>query len=154
MEIKKFIPNGKFFDDLAAKFDKEYISLDYRDILLIRRCKEIIAYEAVQDSSFVGNVNKFVDTFLKEVKTHIEDRNVDHVLVCMIPNTEESIFMETLSHLNDFMEIFGEETECRWGLCHGEEGIPMHLIVAIGKDSLYQHLNNEEKQGIRVFLDY
>ena len=43
--------------------------------------------------------------------------------------------METMSHLNDFMEIFGEETEACWGFCHSKEGTPMRFIVAIGKNS-------------------
>lgn len=135
MELKTFRPDDKFFDDLVAKFEKEYISLDYRDILTIRQCKDITVYEAVKDSSFTGNADAFVDTFLKEVKTHIDGRNVDHVLVCMISDNEESILMETLSHLNDFMEIFGEETEARWGLCHSKNGTPMQLIVAVGMES-------------------
>ena len=135
MDIKSFIPDDKFFDDLVAKFEKEYISLDYRDILTIRRCEDITVYEAGKDSSFTGNTDAFVDTFLKEVRTHIEGRNIDQVLVCIIPDNDESILMETMSHLNDFMEIFGEETEARWGFCHSEEGTPMRLIVAIGKKS-------------------
>lgn len=138
MEIKSFRPDDKFFDDLVAKFEKAYISPDYRDILHIRRCKDIIAYEAVKDSSFTGNADEFVDTLLKEVRTQIVDRNVDHVLVCITPDNEESILMESLSHLNDFMEIFGEGTEARWGLCHSVEGTPMRIIVAIGKDFLSQ----------------
>lgn len=135
MEIKSFIPDDKFFDDLVAKFEKEYISLDYRDILTIRRCESITVYEAVKDSSFTGNADAFVDIFLKEVRTHIEGRNIDQVLVCIIPDNDESILMETMSHLNDFMETFGEETEARWGFCHSKEGTPMRLIVAVGKNS-------------------
>lgn len=135
MDLKSFRPDDKFFDDLVAKFEKEYISLDYRDILTIRRCEDITVYEAVKDSSFNGNADAFVDTFLKEVRTHIDGRNIDQVLVCIIPDNDESILMETMSHLYDFMEIFGEETEARWGLCHCEEGTPMRLIVAVGKES-------------------
>lgn len=135
MDLKSFIPDDKFFDELVAKFEKEYISLDYRDILTIRRCEDIKVYEAVKDSSFNGNADAFVDTFLKEVRTHIDGRNIDQVLVCIIPDNDESILMETMSHLNDFMEIFGEETEARWGFCHSEKGTPMRLIVAIGKNS-------------------
>lgn len=135
MDLKSFIPDDKFFDDLVAKFEKEYISLDYRDILTIRRCEDITVYEAVKDSSFNGNADAFVDTFLKEVRTHIDGRNIDQVLVCIIPDNDESILMETMSHLNDFMETFGEETEARWGFCHCEEGTPMRLIVAVGKES-------------------
>ena len=135
MEIKTFIPDDKFFDDLVAIFEKEYISLDYRDILTIRRCESITVYEAVKDSSFTGNADVFVDTFLKEVRTHIEGRNIDQVLVCIIPDNVESILMETMSHLNDFMETFGKETEARWGFCHSKEGTPMRLIVAVGKNS-------------------
>jgi len=135
MELKTFRPDDKFFDDLVAKFEKEYISLDYRDILTIRRCEDITVYEAVKDSSFTGNADAFVDTFLKEVRTHIGGRNIDQVLVCIIPDNDESILVETISHLNDFMDIFGEEIETRWGFCHSTEGTPMRLIVAIGKDS-------------------
>lgn len=135
MELKTFRPDDKFFDDLVAKFEKQYISLDYRDILHIMRSKDIIVYEAVKDSSFTGNADEFVDTFLKEVKTHIDGRNVDHVLVCMISDNEDSILMETLSHLNDFMDIFDEKTEARWGFCHSENGTPMQLIVAVGMES-------------------
>lgn len=135
MDLKSFRPDDKFFDDLVAKFEKEYISLDYRDILTIRRCEDITVYEAVKDSSFNGNADAFVDTFLKEVRTHIDGRNIDQVLVCIIPDNDESILMETMSHLYDFMEIFGEETEARWGLCHSEIGTPMRLIVAVGMES-------------------
>lgn len=135
MELKTFRPDDKFFDDLVAKFEKEYISLDYRDILTIRRCEDITVYEAVKDSSFMGDADKFIDTFLKEVRIHVEGQNIDQVLVCIIPDNEESILMETMCHLNDFMEIFDEETEARWGLCHSEEGTPLRLIVAVGKNS-------------------
>lgn len=135
MELKPFIPDDKFFDDLAEKFKNEYISLDYRDLLYVRRCKDIMVYEAVRNSSFDGSVDEFVDTFLKEVRTHLEGQIIDHVLVCIIPDNDVSILMETMCHLNEFMEILGKKTEARWGLCHGEEGIPMRLIVVIGKEA-------------------
>ena len=93
MELKSFIPDDKFFDDLVSKSEKEY------------------------------------------VRTHIEGRNIGQVLVCIIPDNDESILMETMSHLNDFMAIFGEKTEACWGFCHSKEGTPMRFIVAIGKNS-------------------
>lgn len=135
MKLLPFRPDDQYFEDLVAKFEKDCINLDYRDVLAIRQCKVISAYEAIKDSSFSCNVDEFVGTFLKEVKKQIQGQSVNHVLVCIIPDSEKSILMETLSLLYDFMEIFEEKTEVHWGLGQNEVGVPMRLIAVIGKDS-------------------
>jgi len=135
MELKPFTPNDQYFDDLVTKFEKEYISLDHIDILIIKRCKDILVYEAVKDSSFVGNADEFANAFLTGVREQLEGQNADHVLLCIVLDNKESILMETISRLNDFMDVFNEDTEARWGLCHNDDGTPMRLILAVGMDS-------------------
>lgn len=133
MELKPFTPDDQYFDNLVTKFEKEYISLDHSDILTIKRCKDILVYDAVKDSSFVGNADEFVDAFLTEISKQLEGQNADHVLLCIVLDKKESVLMETISRLNDFMDVFNEDTEARWGLCHNEDDEPMRIVVAIGR---------------------
>lgn len=130
MEIKTFIPNEQFFDDLLAKFEKQMVNLDYNDMAGIKRCKDVTVFDAYKESTYDSDT--FAENFLSDVYKRIEGKQHNQVLVCIGQNSSCPILIETLAHLNTFCDNFNEDTEIKWGIYETQENEPMRLIVATG----------------------
>lgn len=130
MEIKIFIPNEQFFDDLLAKFEKQMVNLDYNDMACIKRCKDITVFDAYKEAAC--DSDSFVEKFLGDVYKRIEEKQPNQVLVCIGQNSSCPILIETLAHLNTFFDNFNEDTEIKRGIYETAENEPIRIVLAIG----------------------
>lgn len=133
MKVKQFIPDDLYLDNLVTGLKNQYINLDLTDIVNIKKCKEVLVYEATKDENFDGDSDQFVETFFAEVRGLQQDKGADHVVMCIAYDASDPISLESMSHINDFCELFDEDTEVRWGMSQNEGGVPMRIVVAIGR---------------------
>lgn len=83
MEIKQFKADDQYWENLIGNLKKQYISLDYHDIVTIKKCKDVHVYTASKDSSFNGDADEFVHIFIDDVKTLLDGQTPDCVLISM-----------------------------------------------------------------------
>ena len=133
MVVKTFIPDDQYLDNLVKSIKNQYINLDLTDIVNIKKCKDILVYEASKDQTFEGDCDKFIESFFGEVRNLHNAKGADHVVICIAFDISDPLTMESMSHIHDFCEIFDENTEVRWGMSQNEDKVPMNIVVAIGK---------------------
>lgn len=133
MEVKTFIPDTHYLDNLVTSFKNQYINLDLTDIVNIKKCKDILVYEAYKDNAFEGDSDKFIESYFTEVRKLHQSKSADHVIICIVFDTADPLNLDSMSHIHDFCEIFDENTEVRWGMSQNEDNIPLRIVVAIGK---------------------
>lgn len=133
MEVKTFIPDDQYLDNLVTGLKNQYINLDLTGIVNIKTCKDIMVYEAFKDKTFEGDSDKFIESYFCKIKELHHNKGADHIIICIAFDSSDPLTLESMSYIHDFCEIFDENTEVRWGMSHNEDNVPMHIVVAIGK---------------------
>lgn len=133
MKVKTFIPDIQYLDNLITGLKKQYINLDLTDIVIIKKCKDILVYEAFKDQTFEGDCDKFIESYFTKIRELHQLKGADHVIICIAFDSSDPITLESMSHIHDFCEMFDENTEVRWGVSLNEENVPIRIVVAIGK---------------------
>lgn len=132
MEIKQFVPDDQFLDNLIASLTGQNINLDMSDVENVKRCKEIHVYEASNDASFEGDSDEFIEKFFGELRNQLYGREADHIVINIACDNSEPITLESMSYIHDFCETFDENTEIRWGMSRNEDKAPMRIVIAVG----------------------
>lgn len=133
MEVKTFIPDIQYLDNLITGLKNQHINLDLTDIVNIKKCKDILVYEAFKDQTFEGDSDKFIESYFTQIRELHHLKGADHVIISIAFDGSDPITLESMSHIHDFCEIFDENTEVRWGMSQNEDNVPMRIVVAIGK---------------------
>lgn len=105
------------------------ISLDKDDILSVIKGKKGVMFEVTQEAD--EDHGKFMQNFFNELARKPEVKGCQSLLLCMNVPNDDSLTMDEVIYIHEFMEKLPQEAEVKWGMNSAKGNDRMKIIVIV-----------------------
>lgn len=129
MKIKETVFTEALLDQITERVvSKEaMICIDADDVNRVLVGKSGMMYEARHED---GTHSDFMESFFTELAAKSEVKNSKNVLISIKMDEESPLMMEDMNIINEFMDVFADDTKAIWGLStNGPSDCGMELLV-------------------------